>query len=146
MAMVTSTAMHTNFFNPRRKIMKKQIVLISLLLSGNAFADMSGMDMSNMPMHKKMDRSNMHEGMKMESATHQGKGKVVEVNLAKSSIKLSHEAIKSLDWPAMTMKFNVANAALLQNIKAGDAVEFELSPGSKTGSWLITRITPLGNK
>ena len=87
-------------------------------------------------------------GMKKEAAqaTHQGTGKVVAVDRAKSSIKLAHEAIKSLGWPGMTMDFSVANAALLGGIKAGDAVTFELGKDARTGKWLVTRITPQGVK
>ena len=33
----------------------------------------------------------------------------------------------SLDWPAMTMEFGVADRSLLRGLKPGDRVEFELS-------------------
>ena len=81
-----------------------------------------------------------------KSAVHQGTGKVVAVDRAKLSIKLAHEAIKSLGWPGMTMDFTVADAALLDGIKGGDTVTFELGKDAKTGKWLITRITPQGAK
>ena len=77
---------------------------------------------------------------------HQGIGKVVSVNANALSVKLAHEAIKSLGWPGMTMDFNVANAALLEGLKAGDAVTFELGQAGKPGQWLIIRIMPHGSK
>ena len=114
--------------------MKKWILIIGMLWSGAALAaaeqPMAGMDRQK----------------KAGQASHQGKGKVVSVDQAKSSIKLVHEAIKSLGWPGMTMDFKVANAALLEGLKAGDAVTFDLGQGGKPGEWLITRITPQGAK
>lgn len=86
-----------------------------------------------------------HHGTAVQGAAtptvHKGVGKVVSVNASALTIKLTHEAIKTLNWPGMTMDFTVANVALLQGLKAGDAVTFELSPGNKLGQWLITRIT-----
>ncbi|MDE2311003.1 MAG: copper-binding protein, partial [Betaproteobacteria bacterium] len=72
---------------------------------------------------------------------HQGTGKVVSVDRAKLRIKLAHEPIKSLGWSAMMMDFSVAKASLLDGLKAGDAVRFELG---KTNAddliWVIVKI------
>ena len=113
--------------------MKKQfwavgLVFFSAALPASAEQPMAGME------------------MKKETAqvTHQGTGKVVSVDNAKLTVKLAHGAIKSLGWPGMTMDFNVANAALLEGLNAGDAVTFELGKGDKPGKWLITRITRQG--
>ena len=115
--------------------MKKQIWIIGMLLPGAVLSAAAEQPMAGMVMKKEAPQ-----------VSHQGTGKVVAVDRAKSSIKLAHEAIKSLGWPGMTMDFSVANAALLEGIKAGDAVTFELGQGSKPGNWLITRITPQGAK
>ncbi len=58
------------------------------------------------------------------------------------SLCIAHEAIKSLGWPGMTMNFSVVKASLLEGLKAGAAVAFELSKGDKKGQWQIIRITP----
>jgi len=71
--------------------------------------------------------------------SHQGTGKVVSVNRESLRIKLAHEPIKSLNWPGMTMDFNVANAMLLDGIKQGDAVRFDLRQ-AKPGVWEIVKI------
>ena len=113
--------------------MKKQVWIIGMLLSGAVLSAAAEQPMAGMKMQEKTAQ-----------ATHQGNGKVVSVDRAKSSIKLAHEAIKSLGWPGMTMDFNVENAALLDGLKAGDAVTFELGQGNKPGKWLIIRITPQG--
>jgi Cu/Ag efflux protein CusF len=77
-------------------------------------------------------------------AIHQGAGKVVSVNVKALTVRLAHDAIKSLGWQSMTMDFRVANSALLDGIKAGDAVTFELDQGDKPGEWQIIRILPHG--
>lgn len=79
-------------------------------------------------------------------AVHQGAGKVVSMSADALTIKLSHEAIKSLGWPAMTMDFNVANAGLLKGLKAGDEVTFQLGKDASSDKWQIIRITQQGAK
>ena len=120
--------------------MKKQRWLVGLLLSGAALSALAGQPMAG----KDTPRMQMQE--KTAQTSHQGKGKVVSVDRANSSIKLAHEAIKSLGWPGMMMDFKVVNAALLEGIKAGDAVMFELGNDANTGTWQITRITLQGAK
>lgn len=53
------------------------------------------------------------------------KGEVVAVDKVGGKVKLKHEAIPELDWPAMTMFFPVADKAQLDALKAGDQVNFE---------------------
>lgn len=108
--------------------MKKQAWILGLLLTGAALPVFAGQPMGGMEMHEKTVQ-----------ATHQGTGKVVSIDKAKLTVKLAHEAIKSLDWPGMTMDFKVADAALLDGLKVGDAVRFELSQ-SKPMEWVIVKI------
>lgn len=58
-------------------------------------------------------------------ATHKGRGVVVDVNLEKSRIKLNHEKIEGF-MDAMTMWFDVKDAALLKGIAPNDRVEFTI--------------------
>jgi Cu(I)/Ag(I) efflux system protein CusF len=67
------------------------------------------------------------------------KGEVVAVSTASRKIKLKHEAIPELKWPAMTMFFKVADKALPDTVKVGDQVEFELVKIDGGGT-LITKI------
>lgn len=53
------------------------------------------------------------------------KGEVVAVDKAGGKVKLKHEAVPELDWPAMTMFFPVADKAQLDALNAGDLVNFE---------------------
>ena len=79
----------------------------------------------------------------MASATtgHQAQGKVVEVDAKTQSITISHGAVASLNWKAMTMEFALANSALLKDLKPGAPIAFEFVERGK-GEWVITKITP----
>jgi len=72
---------------------------------------------------------------------HQGAGKVEEVNSALGTVSMAHGPIASLKWPAMTMEFKVANAALLKALKPGAQVSFEFVERAP-GEWVITSIKP----
>lgn len=116
--------------------MKKNIWMAGLLLSGAMLPALAVQPMADMP------------GMQMEEKTdqahHQGIGRIEAIDRARLNIKLAHEPIKSLGWPGMTMQFKVASAALLDGLKAGDAVTFELGRKMQNGQWLVTGIAPLG--
>lgn len=70
------------------------------------------------------------------------KGEVIAVDKAAGKVKLKHEAIAELEWPAMTMFFTVADKTQLDAVKAGDQVEFEFVKANG-GAPLITRIKPV---
>lgn len=79
---------------------------------------------------------------------HQAQGKLDAVN-ADGTATITHEAIKTLGWPGMTMDFTLANSSLAQGIKPGTAITFELVE-RKPGEWVITRLqaklaAPSGN-
>jgi Cu(I)/Ag(I) efflux system protein CusF len=50
---------------------------------------------------------------------------VKKVDAAKGAVTLDHEAIKSANWSAMTMTFNVKDRKMLENVKSGQKVQFE---------------------
>lgn len=111
--------------------MKRQVwVVVGLLLSGTALPALAEQPMAGMEMKKEAVQ-----------AAPQGAGKVVSIDRTKGTIKLAHGAIKSLGWPGMTMDFKVASNALLEGIKAGDAVTFGLEKDTG-GKWQIIRIAP----
>ena len=95
--------------------MNNRIWMIALLSVGVAPLSQADQTMAGMGAQKKT-----------EQATHQGTGKVVSVDRTKLRIKLAHEPIKSLGWSAMMMDFSVTKASLLDGLKEGDAVQFEL--------------------
>lgn len=67
------------------------------------------------------------------------KGEVIVVDKDAGKVKLKHEAIPELDWPAMTMFFSVADKSQLDALQVGDQVEFQLVKSSE-GVPLITQI------
>ena len=52
-------------------------------------------------------------------------GEVRKVDKENKKITLKHGVIKNLDMPGMTMVFGIKDAAMLDNLKAGDKVKFK---------------------
>ena len=52
------------------------------------------------------------------------KGEVTKVDAKQKKITIKHEALENLDMPAMTMVFVVADDAMLETVKPGQAIEF----------------------
>lgn len=76
-----------------------------------------------------MGGAGMHgyDGMKQAGTkAHTGVGIVKGIDAEKGRITVSHEAIPSLGWPAMTMPLPVADASLLAGLAPGRKIEFEL--------------------
>ena len=60
------------------------------------------------------------------AAPARGVGVVQALDPSAGTVTISHEAIASLGWPAMTMSFKVAKPDLLQQVSVGEKVEFTL--------------------
>jgi len=83
----------------------------------------------------------MHHNMSshaMQPATQQGSGIVKAINTSTSKVQIAHEPIPALEWPAMTMWFELS-VPFPNEIKAGDSVRFELAQ-TPTKKWMIIRI------
>ena len=65
-------------------------------------------------------------------------GVIREIDRANSRIKLDHGPIPSIGMPAMTMTFKVKNPALLEQLKQGDQVNFEIERSGP--GWIITNL------
>ena len=61
-----------------------------------------------------------------------GTGKVTAVDKAAGTITLDHGPIAEVNWPAMTMAFKAA-PALIDSVKVGDEVNFELKLDGNAG-------------
>jgi len=69
-----------------------------------------------------------------------GHGVVNKLNVQAGKVNISHDPIPSIQWPKMTMDFNVKNKTDLTVLKSGMSVDFELTRKGK--SYLITHISP----
>ena len=65
-------------------------------------------------------------------------GEVRKVDKDAKKITIKHGPLANLDMPAMTMVFQVADPAMLEQVKAGDKVNFEAEKVG--GGYRITRI------
>jgi len=83
-----------------------------------------------------------HHPQAAAQKTYTAKGEVVAVDKAAGKVKLKHEAIPELEWPAMTMFFAVADKAQLEALDAGTRVEFQFAKANG-GAPLITQIKPV---
>ncbi len=57
-------------------------------------------------------------------------------------MKIAHEAIKSLGWPAMTMDFELSDKTMLDQLKPEQQVVFTFV--QRDGRYVITSIKPQG--
>jgi len=69
---------------------------------------------------------------------HQARGILDAIN-ADGTVSITHEAIKTLGWPGMTMDFPLANSALAAGIPPGSAITFELVERAPD-EWVITKL------
>lgn len=116
----------------------------------NKMDEMKGMDMNNTDMNtmdmkscndmmekKSMDMKDMDmtHCMKMmstnqkpasnASAIHKATGVVRKLDAANGTVTFAHGPVKSMGWPAMTMRFAVKDKKLLDKLSVGKKVDFE---------------------
>ncbi|NMM26483.1 MAG: copper-binding protein [Glaciimonas sp.] len=92
-----------------------------LTLSASSLAIAQSGDMKDMDM-KGMDMKDMEIGKMVQSTAHQATGVVKTVDLAKGTVTLAHGPVKSLQWPAMTMRFIVKDKSLFDKLAVDQKV------------------------
>ncbi len=116
-------------------------VVISIVLLGvlslPVQADIGMHDMPGMKDHK---MSGMGDQTQNKN-THRGQGAVNSVDAKAGKVNLTHGPMESLGWSAMTMGFSVKDVALLEGIKPGMKVDFELE--KVDGKYRIVSIAPV---
>ena len=70
-----------------------------------------------------------------------GPAAVRKVDKEAEKITLKHEAIPSLDMPAMTMVFRVSDPKFLERVKTGDKVRIAVEKVG--GQFTVTKIEPI---
>ena len=73
---------------------------------------------------QKTDDHPAHHPAASASAADMTEGEVRKVDKDTKKLTIKHGEIKNLDMPAMTMVFQVKDAAMLDRVKAGDKVRF----------------------
>ena len=102
----------------------------ALMIVGQAHAQ--GMNMQNMP---------GMAGAKPAAATSaSGTGTVESVDASQRKIKLNHEPIPAVNWPAMSMEFPTAASVDLTKVKPGAKVKFTMSGAN--GNYTVDSIMP----
>ncbi len=104
------------------------VALSALAVSANAACSMQGMDMKSSA--KSMDQS-----------VHKAQGKVDKVDKAAGKVTISHGPVASLKWSAMTMTFAVKDPSILDSVKPGSKVDFDIVK-EHDGSFAISKATP----
>jgi Cu/Ag efflux protein CusF len=108
--------------------MKTTLSLVTMVLVGMSVsacgqsaekaAPAQGGAASNMPsMSKPGDKA----------AEHMAQGTVNSVDAAAGTVTISHGAVATANWPAMTMSFKLADPSVAKNIKPGDRVDFHFT-------------------
>ncbi len=85
----------------------------------------------------------MAEGGDAKQATAKGQGTVTEVAPAQGTVTISHGPISALNWPEMTMGFKLRDPSVVQGLKPGTRVAFELKTQPEAGEYVIESITPV---
>lgn len=96
--------------------------------SGMAHGDMAG---------------GMHLAQGEAKAGIPGVGVVRQVKAEQGKVKIDHEPIPELGWPAMNMFFRVKDKALLDGLAPGDKVRFQLEKDAS--GLVIVRIEKAGS-
>ena len=72
-----------------------------------------------------------HAAEMKAAAKHVAKATVKNVDAKANTVTLDHEAVKSLNWPAMTMSFKVQDKSVMDKLPQGKKVEVELEQRGK---------------
>lgn len=91
---------------------------------------------------KGMDHGSMGQGALMgQAAGSMTDGEVRKVDKGAGKLTIRHGAIPSMNMPsAMTMVYRVKDAAMLDQVKAGDKVKFSMEKAG--GQYTVTRLEP----
>lgn len=112
------------------------MIRLAVLVCGLALAAaVQGQGMKGMEdMHKDMPM----KGMQHEEKQHKASGTVTRVDRAKSRVTIKHEAVPTLEWPAMTMTFAVKDKKLMEKLPQGKQVQFQFAQQGK--DYVITGV------
>jgi Cu(I)/Ag(I) efflux system periplasmic protein CusF len=67
-------------------------------------------------------------------------GEIRRIDKEAQKVTIRHGPLRNLDMPAMTMVFQVKDAAMLDRVQPGDKVNFEAEKVG--GAYIVTRMEP----
>ena len=73
-----------------------------------------------------------------QGAVYKATGSVKGVNKAAGKVTIAHDAIPDLHWPAMTMRFDVSDRKLLDELTAGKKIDFRFV--QRGSSYVVTAL------
>ncbi|MBI2752374.1 MAG: copper-binding protein [Betaproteobacteria bacterium] len=114
------------------KVAVTTFVLAAAMGASTTFAQQKMDEMKNMDMSKKPAAS------APAAMSHQATGVVKKVDAKGGLVTLAHEPVKSMNWPAMTMGFQIKDKMLLDKLTVGKKVDFEFVQGSK--GYVVTAV------
>ena len=131
---------------PRTYFLEMKMKRINATLAPLAFLAFAalpvhGADMKDMPDMKHTPGTKMDAAKGKAEQVHKGQGTVSSIDTKAGTVKLAHGPIASLNWPAMTMDFAVADKQALAKLKPGQKVEFKLGEKAK-GQYVVSEINP----
>lgn len=106
------------------------LVLAAALPATAAFAQQKMDDTKAMDMTKTPDA--------VAQMTHAATGVVKQADPTAGTVTLAHEPVKSMNWPAMTMGFQVKDKRLFDKLAVGKKVDFEFVQGNK--GYVVTAV------
>jgi Cu(I)/Ag(I) efflux system periplasmic protein CusF len=107
------------------------------LLAAPVFAQPGGMSGVIIEREKEKGMKGDTTGTGMESPSepakgpHRAVGVVKKVDRKASTVTIAHEPVKSMNWPAMNMTFQVKDKSMLDKLRAGKKVEVEFDQRGK---------------
>lgn len=80
---------------------------------------------------KGMDMKGTEQKAGKDNSIHRAIGVVKKVDAWGGKVTLAHDPVKTMNWPAMTMAFQVKDKSMLDNLREGQKVEFEFEQRGK---------------
>ena len=113
-----------------KKLFASTLAAVLLLPASASIAQQKMDEMKDTNLGKKQAAAPM--------STHKTVAMVKKVDVKAGKVTLDHEPVQSLNWPAMTMSFKVADKKLLDELTAGKKVEVEFERAGK--DYVITSV------
>jgi Cu/Ag efflux protein CusF len=123
----TKTVLPVEADNYLRRIDEPRLPWPGLYNPDGSFVRESNFNGSTAPAHVQTPASAMGKHVMMASPRRgDARGVVRKVNTAQSKITLKHGPIQKYDMPGMTMSFRAKDPVLLNGLKPGDEVDFDV--------------------